>query len=117
MSKFTRRVFPELADKRLSELTPAQRDDVNEDWIRANQEFTVDPKTVEFLLLRLDAMRVAHVSFRAMHQFVITCAEFHDEFASKRLALSGGTDYSWFDNPSMVRAARELLKRLDIPRS
>lgn len=58
---FKPQVFPELADKRLSELTDAQKEDAREDWIRANYGYIErhDYRHIEFLLARIDELREA----------------------------------------------------------
>jgi hypothetical protein len=120
MDQFIRSVFPELDGKRLSELTPAQRDDSNEDWIRANQAFTSNPIAIAFLLRRIDALRRHIDELRRLlvmapdlYQFVHKCAAFDDEYANEHLRKWGR--YSQFEIPDLVRAARELLKKIDDP--
>ncbi len=44
-----------VKDKRMSELTPAQRDDAQELWVRANVGYLTE--SAEFLLRRLDEAR------------------------------------------------------------
>lgn len=49
--------FERLENLRLSEMTPAERDDAREGWMRKQLGHMLDSTEIEFLLRRIDALR------------------------------------------------------------
>lgn len=77
-----------IADKRMSELTPAQQQDARELWLRNNAGYCASEEHVQFLLKRIDEERAAVAEMAMALQYLAAlCSQPDMEWASLAQAV------------------------------